>query len=419
MTHEELQQAWEAGAITPLAAPAEAESLAVALGGAAAPRVLAQLARHHGPGVIVGSGGSQGGRRWCLQPLAHLQASAWACGAWLSAVGIDPATCLHLNPLPLNHVSGLMPLVRCHQWGARHRALAPSLLRNPLALVEAVPPACLAAEGAVVISLVPTQLRRLLACPAALPWLQEMAVIWVGGAPLPQELAAVARDRGLRLAPCYGATETAAMVAALPPQHFLAGEGSCGQPLADVALRIDAASGALEIATDRLASGWLNQGQLLPLPRSVDGWWRSGDAARLHVGELQILGRLDGAIHSGGETVFPEQVEQRLLDQLVRAALPVAELLLLSEPDTLWGERLVALFRPTAAVDTALLEGLEAAARQLPPSQRPRRWLPCPPLQRSDLGKWERPRWHQWLQSQPSLTAVEPHSRGLKLPTSN
>jgi len=397
MTLQQLEQAWDAGRLVPLAAPGEQ-----------APPVPEALQRQFGPGVIVGSGGSAGGRRWCLQPLTHLQASAAATAAWLGALGYEPASCLHLNPLPLHHVSGLMPWLRCRHWGARHQALDPALMRDPVALASALPASALAAQGPVLLSLVPTQLLRLLDQPVAIAWLQQLDLIWVGGAPLPAALAHRARQLGLRLAPCYGATETAAMVCALPPERFLAGESGCGQPLADVQLRLAGPAGALEVATGRLSPGWLQQGQLVPLPRSVDGWWRSGDAARLSPSGLEIVGRLDGAIHSGGETVFPEQVEQRLEAMIQAAGLPVAALLLLGEPDPRWGQRLVALVRvadpadPDQSLQLPLAQALERLARQLPPSQRPMRWLLCPTLARTAAGKWERQAWQSWMRDNPA-----------------
>jgi O-succinylbenzoic acid--CoA ligase len=97
-------------------------------------------------------------------------------------------------------------------------------------------------------------------------------------------------------------------------------------------------------------------------------------------------------------------VERRLLQRAVQAGVPLAQLLLLAEPDPLWGERLVALVRaaphpaadPTAAAE-ALISPMAALAAALPPSQRPRRWLACPELAPSALGKWQRHRWQQWL----------------------
>jgi O-succinylbenzoic acid--CoA ligase len=239
--------------------------------------------------------------------------------------------------------------------------------------------------------------------------LAAFELIWVGGAALPEAVAQHCRHLGVRLSPCYGSTETAAMVTALSPQQFLDGVQGCGQPLPHAQLRLDPPTGALQIKAASLAEGCLLHGQLQPLALS-QGWWTSGDRALLAPEGLQLKGRLDGAISSGGETVFPDHVELRLL-QLSRAAdLPLAELLVLAEPDLLWGERLMALVKPAAvgrAEAEQLLQRLEELAQGLPPSQRPRRWLLCPELERTALGKWQRARWQNWLtafESRPSGT---------------
>jgi O-succinylbenzoic acid--CoA ligase len=388
-----LQQAWQRGRTVAIAAPEEAALLQGALPERSDP--------NWGPAVVLGTGGSSGGRRWCLQPLAHLQVAVAGTAQWLEGLGMAPGQLELFNPLPLQHVSGLMPLLRASAWGAELRWLAPEHMREPEQLLASARPI---APDRAVLSLVPTQLQRLLEVPAGMRWLEQFALIWVGGAGLPPAMAQRCRDLGIRLAPCYGTTETGAMVMALSPQRFLAGVEGCGVALPHVRLRVDPGHGALQVQAASLALGLFQQGVLDPLPLD-GGWWSSGDRAEQGEESWQLLGRLDGAIHSGGETVFPEQVEQRLLDLAKAQELPVLELLVLPEADALWGARLVALVKPSSGsgmAESLLLERLQALSLSLPPSQRPRRWQPCPELERSALGKWERQRWGRWLESQPA-----------------
>ena len=344
-----------------------------------------------GPAVVLGTGGSSGRRRWCVQPLSHLEAAADATGQWLLALGLDPRAVELFNPLPLHHISGLMPLVRARRWGAPLRWLTSDAMRDPARLAVEQP---LPAGRRALLSLVPLQLQRLIEHPAGLAWLRGFALIWVGGAGLAPGLAEQGRREGLRLSPCYGSTETGAMVCALPPERFLAGVAGCGLPLPHGALQLEPHSGALQIRASSLAAGFVEQGQWWPLPLE-QGWWTSGDRAVLPPEGVQLLGRLDGAINSGGETVFPEQVEQRLRQLAQADGLPLEALLLVGCRDVVWGERLVALVRPGGA---ALCEHLAVLARQLPPSQRPRCWLHCPNLAPTALGKWERARWSAWAE---------------------
>jgi O-succinylbenzoic acid--CoA ligase len=216
------------------------------------------------------------------------------------------------------------------------------------------------------------------------------------------------------------------MVTALTPARFQAGESGCGTALPHAQLRIDPASGAVQVRAASLALGEHAAGRFQPLPLD-EGWWSSGDLGRWGgAGGLELLGRCDGAINSGGETVFPEQVELRLMAAALEAGLPLRHLLLLAEPDPLWGERLVALVRaersappviggrdgaPLGAPDhpeAALIPPLVTLAAALPPSQRPRRWLACPELAPSPLGKWQRGRWRDWLQQWPEAQLVVP-----------
>ena len=76
-----LEAAWRQGQVVLLAPPQLASSQAASAH--PRPAALQALAASWGPGVVVGSGGSTGGRRWCFQPLTHLEASAAATAVWL------------------------------------------------------------------------------------------------------------------------------------------------------------------------------------------------------------------------------------------------------------------------------------------------------------------------------------------------
>ena len=359
-----------------------------------------------GPGLVLSTGGSSGGRQLCLHPTSNLDRSAQACGAWLDRLGLDPGSTLVWNPLPFQHVSGLMPWWRARQWGADHAWLTPALMKTPgllLSHCQRHPGWC---RCPMLLSLVPTQLRRLLADPNGCSFLAEMAVIWIGGAALPADLADQSRQAGLRLAPCYGATETAAMVTALSPADFLAGVCGCGRPLEGVRLRLNQ-HGALAVHCDRLAAVRLDDSAALHAIPDRDGWWHSGDLAELEGSPkrplLYVRGRLDGAILSGGVTVFPSQLEERLLMDAGRAGLQLDAVLLLGLADREWGERLVALVRwSSVEVPSAAFDGLRRLVSDWPAAERPLHWYPCPELERSSAGKWERARWKQWLLNQHS-----------------
>ena len=369
-----------------------------------------------GNGLVLSTGGSSGGRQLCFQPSIHLDRSAAATGRWLQAIGLNASQVIVWNPLPFQHVSGLMPWWRAQQWNVAHVWLPPALMKSPQALLEESSARSDWDSMPMLLSLVPTQLGRLLADPAGVRWLQAMALIWVGGAALSDELAEKARALNIRLAPCYGSTETAAMVVAQSPERFLDGEDGVGEPLDDIELRV-AANGALEVRCGRLAIGRWNPdgGGSLAAPATkpslsplidADGWWSSGDAARLkgsaETPQLKLLGRLDGAIHSGGITVFPEQLEVRLMAAAREAGLPVKAMLFLGVQDPEWGERLVALVRWRDADHQAdageiVLRRLQAMTEYWLPAERPQRWHHCPNLAPTSAGKWERARWLAWL----------------------
>ena len=356
-----------------------------------------------GPGVVIASSGSTGGRHYCLQPCTHLDQSAFATGEWLKAEGIDPKQCRIYNPLPMNHVSGLMPWWRSRYWGAEYEWVSSSLIRNPYLLAKSEK-INLRNNKHSILSLVPTQLKRLLQNPNGIRWLKSFTVIWIGGSPLPRNLAEISRDNGIRLSPCYGSTETMAMVTALSPKDFLQGETGVGRSLVDIELRVSQTNKGLQIRTSRLAIAiWVN-GHLKTI-KDKHGWWSSGDSAKIikkkNKTTLTIKGRIDNAIHSGGETIFPDVLQEQLLKLAKNNQLPIDLILLAPIKDEEWGARIIALVRLdkknySQENTEEIFQQLKELVKTWVPSEIPRSWYNCHVLESNSLGKWNLDKWISW-----------------------
>ncbi len=354
-------------------------------------------------GIIINSSGSSGRSYECLHTYENLDISASSSGNWLINQGIEIKNSLLLNSLPLNHVSGLMPWWRSRCWNATYKWIHPELMKHPIELEENYKQLFRKHDNPILTSLVPTQLHRLIYHPAGIRWLQSFSLIWIGGSSLPNELETIARRQKINLSPCYGATETAAMVSALPPKDFLLGRNDCGYPLKDVKLEINQ-EGLLQVKTKRLAIGRLNNGKIEQIS-NTSGWWKSGDIAYLHQTnnrqKLEIVGRVDNAIQSGSETIFPEILEQRLLQEAQSKNMPLRAVLFLPVPNKEWGQRIVALVRfhkkNKASEDHLKNYNLKSLVKDWLAAERPIEWHECNELRTNQSGKWNRNFWKEWL----------------------
>tara|TARA_Y100001968_G_scaffold330253_1_gene381567 strand:- start:1759 stop:3000 length:1242 start_codon:yes stop_codon:yes gene_type:complete len=362
------------------------------------------------PGVIITSSGSTGGPNKCLHPFLNLDQSANATGEWLIEQNLLPRDCIIFNPLSMHHIAGLMPWWRSRSWGAEHIFITPETMRNPILLIRKYKEILAQKNYNLLISLVPTQLHRLLSHPEGIKFLKAFAIIWVGGALLPESIAKAAREKKINLAPCYGASETAAMISALKPKDFLEGQNNCGDLLQDVKISIDK-NNNLKVRTNRIAIGhWKNE--TLETIQTKDGWWESGDIAKIVKNkrniQLKILGRIDTAINTGGETIFPEVLESRLLESAKQKGIPLKNTIFLSLNDKEWGDKLTALTKweeeLNSTQEAIMLKKLTQIVSNWPPEERPKSWINCPELKRNRLGKYERFKWFNWLDNHKNIT---------------
>ena len=272
-----------------------------------------------------------------------------------------------IDVLPPHHVSGLMSRVRCSATGGRHLAW------DWKRLEEGDAPSINESEW--VLSLVPTQLQRLMQLPATIAWLRRLKIIFVGGGPIWPELADAAAAAKLRVSLSYGMTETAAMVAALRPEEFLSGDRSSGAMLPHARVSIDPTDDVAVIEGDSVFRGYWPE--FRGTRRIV-----TEDLAQIDArGHLHLLGRRDAMIITGGKKVHPSDVEAGL-----RASGEFADVAVIGVPDREWGEIVVALHPrlETRSPDLA------RAVASLAPHQRPKRFVALDDWPRNAQGKVSR-----------------------------
>ncbi|RZS44521.1 O-succinylbenzoic acid--CoA ligase [Herbihabitans rhizosphaerae] len=297
-----------------------------------------------GTAVIVATSGSTGVPKGVLLSAAALRASADATHARLGGPGA------WLLSLPANHIAGVQVLVRSIVAGVTPGIAHLAGGFRSRAFVEAASDV-LAHDGPRYTALVPTQLTRLLdEGGAGLAALRSFDAVLLGGASITPALMARAGDAGVAVRATYGMTETA---------------GGCVYDhvsLDGVHIRLsdrDGDTGVIEIAGPMLASGY----RLSPKETAmsfVDGWLRTTDIGRLRGDWLEVLGRADDVINTGGVKVAPVLVERVLTD------LPgVAEACVVGLEDPEWGQRVTAAVVPAdrdapPKID-ALRDGVRAA----------------------------------------------------------
>src|SRR5258708_22161831 len=218
------------------------------------------------------------------------------------------------------HVAGLQVLVRSLVSGT-----------EPV-LADRADAETLAVSGCAHVSLVPVQLRRLLAGRDGPAALAGFSSVLLGGAASPAGLLAAARAARVPVVTTYGMTETC---------------GGCvydGVPLGGVRVEIRDDE-RIWIAGPVLFSGYTGGDRDPQAPG--DGWFRTGDLGRLDAsGRLTVRGRADDVINTGGHKVIPGEVAAAL-----HTCPGVSDVAVVGPPDPQWGERVIAGVVPTHAAE--------------------------------------------------------------------
>lgn len=263
--------------------------------------------------VTIATSGSTGAPKLALLTAANLIASAEATTQRLGGEG------QWLLALPAHHIAGLQVLMRSIAAGTTPVVLDSASV-TPFALVEGT--AAMSGERRYT-SLVPTQLTRLVDDPLGLEALRRFDAVLLGGAAAPASLLDHARSHGVRVVTTYGMSETA---------------GGCvynGTPLKGVQVRTND-DGVLEIGGPVVAQGYLGlDSDAFITDEHGQRWFRTGDLGVVGTDDrVQVHGRADDLINTGGLKVTP-----RIVEEAVLAHVPaVTEAVVVGLPDPQWGQ---------------------------------------------------------------------------------
>lgn len=311
--------------------------------GALGPLAAAEDADDDPTALVVATSGSSGTAKAVVLSARALHASARATHARLGGPG------RWLLAMPPRHIAGMQVLVRSLLAGTEPGVLPLHGGFRSQAFAEAAEPV-LASPGRHYTALVPTQLVRLLDTGGAgLAALTMFDAVLLGGAATPPALRERAEASGVQVVTTYGMSETA---------------GGCVYdqlPLDGVRVRVDCdvpgEAGPVSLAGPMLARGYRGLPEL-SAQAFAHGWFHTGDVGRMRGDRLEILGRTDDMIITGGVNVPPALVERAL----ARVA-GVHEVCVFGLPDPEWGEAVAAAVVPDDLHRPPPVEELREAAR--------------------------------------------------------
>ncbi len=291
------------------------------------------------PFGIIFTSGTSGQPKGAVLTWDNLFWSAIASAFRLGALPADR----WLLTLPLYHIGGLSILFRSALYGSA--VVLPNFPADRFD--QPTLWARLHATRATLVSLVPTMLYRLLqAHPRADEWPPSLRLILLGGAAAPAETLQAALEARLPVALTYGLSEAASQVATATPEATRRKPGTVGRPLLWTQVRIvdedgrdlpPNARGEILVRGRTVMQGYLDAPAATRTALQA-GWLHTGDLGYLDAeGDLWVLQRRSDLIISGGENIYPAEIEAAL-----RQHPAVAEACVVGLPHPEWGQQVAA-----------------------------------------------------------------------------
>lgn len=290
------------------------------------------------PHAIIYTSGTTGAAKGAV---LTYQNHWWGAMASAMQLGLDGAD-RWLVPMPLFHVGGMGVLVRSVIYGTTvviHDGFAEDEVNRAID-----------DDAITLVSVVPAMLRRMLDRRQQ-PYPQTLRSVLLGGSAAPRALLMRAHELSVPINQSYGMTETNTQATTLTAKDALRKVGSSGKPLANLRLAIAGPTGLtthagiegeIVVQGPTVIQGYLNRPDA-NANSFRDGWFYTGDIGVLdEEGYLYVLDRRSDLIVSGGENIYPAEIESVLSE-----ADGVAEVAVVGRPDDKWGHVPVAFIVPT------------------------------------------------------------------------
>ena len=293
-----------------------------------------------------------------------------------------------LTTIPMFHVGGL----NIQTLPALHAGATVHIHRR---FTVAATFAALADDRVTLLVLVPAQLRALLDDPGwAAADLSSLRMLTTGSTIVPHALIEAFHARGVPVGQVYGTTETAPIATGLRGDQAFDHVGSAGKAALHCEIRLVGEDGG-DVGAGERGEVWVRGPNVMreywadaaaTEAAFTDGWFRTGDVGeRDRAGYLTIVDRKTDVIISGGENVYPAEVEG-----LLAAAPAIAEVAVVGRADARWGEVPVAVVvRADPGLDEAGV--LALLEHRLARYKRPRAVVFVAALPRNAMGKVEKP----------------------------
>jgi fatty-acyl-CoA synthase len=351
------------------------------------------------PALLVYTSGTTGKPKGALHSQAGLYWNAVASTA-LHAFTRDDRV---LSALPLFHVGGL-----CIQTVPALYAGAEVILHPRFDAAAWL--AAVAAEHPSISLMVPATMRAAIEHAS---WtatdFSALRLLGAGSSTIPDALIEAFHARGVPVCQIYGATETGPVSIVLGRDEAFANVGAAGRPALGCAIRLVDEAGA-DVPDGSVGEVWVRGPNVMTgywrdpaHPAFEGGWFRSGDrAVRDATGLYTIVGRAQDLIISGGENIYPAEIENLL------AGMPeIAEAAVIGVPDARWGEVPVAaiVLRAGATLAPEIVSG--RLAERIARFKLPRITFIGEPLPRNAMGKVVKSALCAKVQSSPRNTNPE------------